>query len=107
MTGSQMKEIPRAIAHDCSAVRLFGSKARGDADDLSDADILIVKRSENSVKCQGSLLAALQHHFGMPPSVGWYSEARLSRMYKEGDLFAWHIHKESKKVNIPRQSRGL
>jgi hypothetical protein len=34
----------------------------------------------------------------MSPSVGWYSENRIFKMYDEGDLFAWHLHNESRKL---------
>ena len=93
-----MTAFVRAFPGALSAVRLFGSQARGDADDLSDADVLIVKRSEDDVVSSDSVHSALRGRVGMSPSVGLYSERRVIKMYEEGDLFAWHLHKESRKL---------
>lgn len=93
-----MTEFLRANPDAFSAIRLFGSKARGDGDYLSDTDILIIKRSGDPGRFRDSVLIALRDSFGMSPSVGWYSENRIASIYEEGDLFAWHLYKESRKL---------
>src|SRR2546430_924812 len=81
-----------------SAVRLLGSRARGDDDELSDADVLVVQSTSHPSDCKLSLTAAIQDALGTAPSVAWYNEGKIRRIYAAGDLFAWHIYKESKKI---------
>jgi Polymerase beta, Nucleotidyltransferase len=80
-----------------SAIRIFGSKARGDADELSDVDLLVVQRKricDNDKRLTELWLSI----FGERRSICWYSESALRRMFREGHLFAWHLYRESKRI---------
>ncbi len=79
------------------AVRLFGSTARGDADDLSDLDILIVvsRLSERTFRRAQRFGV---HIFGATTAVSVYSAERLRELYSSGALFAWHLFLESKNL---------
>lgn len=77
-----------------SAVRLFGSVARGDADEQSDIDVLVVQRKKIGEAERDRIEAALRI-LGPQTSVCWYSELALSKMNSDGHLFAWHLFKES------------
>lgn len=80
------------------ALRLFGSHARGDNDEISDKDILLVVPSKHDVR----KVRSGDHR---PPSadpgvdLSVYSEARMRELYHEGSLFAWHLHLESRKLD--------
>jgi hypothetical protein len=86
------------IAHPrISAVRLFGSEARGDSDESSDADLLIVQRDKIPTQEREAIeigLRTIRPNY----SICWYSERALRRMYAEGHLFAWHLYKESANI---------
>jgi predicted nucleotidyltransferase len=77
-----------------SAVRIFGSAARGDSDDLSDTDVLVVQRTKTSEFMRKHVEIEL-NNLGSQVSVCWYSEVALAKMFSEGHLFAWHLFKES------------
>jgi predicted nucleotidyltransferase len=77
------------------SVRLFGSVARGDADEASDFDILIVTRRELGLEEKRRIHAALDSDFCRKTSISWYSTETIRRMYLDGHLFAWHLHLES------------
>ena len=53
-------------AHD---VRIFGSVARGDADENSDLDVLVRLEPDRSLLDQGGLLMDLRELFGMKVDV--------------------------------------
>jgi predicted nucleotidyltransferase len=74
-----------------TAVRIFGSVARGEADANSDLDILVVTESDLE------LTEELRTMLGIPCSadVSMYSTKRLLSMFEQGHLFAWHIFLES------------
>ncbi len=89
------------------SVRLFGSAARGESDELSDLDILIISDRPYSKEERESSLALLlpviqvrfpdaQLNGKISPS--WYGKNRFAQMHAEGHLFAWHIFRESKKL---------
>jgi hypothetical protein len=87
-----------------SAVRLFGSKARGDSDESSDVDMLIVQR-EKIPKVQRYIIESDLRTLKRNYSICWYSEQTLCRMYVEGHLFAWHLYKES--VNVGNSAKDF
>ncbi|MEP6646854.1 MAG: nucleotidyltransferase domain-containing protein [Saprospiraceae bacterium] len=63
----------------------FGSICRGEFDDFSDIDILII--SENG---ENDLISFKKY------SV--YKEITLAKLWEEGNPFAWHLHAESKLI---------
>lgn len=84
--------------------RLYGSRVRGEADRLSDIDILVMSvEPYNQAQRQdisAVLATGIQDVLGADAeaiSVAWYSEARLCQMYADGHLFAWHLFLESVK----------
>ena len=81
-----------------SSVRLFGSQARGDSDNFSDSDVLVVERCPVDSMTRQILTDQLQKTLAAEPSIGWYSESKIRSMFADGDLFAWHIYRESKKI---------
>jgi predicted nucleotidyltransferase len=77
------------------SVRLFGSRARGDAETCSDTDILCVMETvRNEVKSEAEDL--IRRVYGADISVSFYSSRRLGEMFEYGHLFAWHIYNESR-----------
>src|SRR5208283_3231288 len=76
------------------SVRLFGSHARGDAEESSDLDILCILDAVTSEKKSAAsrLICAA---YGNSISITFYGRKRFSEMFEEGHLFAWHIFTES------------
>lgn len=74
--------------HECY---IFGSMIRGEITSNSDLDVLVIP---------------LEHTKKNSYPLGWscYSEEVIKEMYKEGDLFAWHLHLESICVYSPKKS---
>jgi predicted nucleotidyltransferase len=77
-------------------VYAFGSVGRGQQDDLSDLDVLAVVRNGG-----GKIAEQLVTEY-VPPSlrqlklsISWYGEDRLREMFRNGELFAWHLHSET------------
>ena len=80
-----------------SALRLFGSVARGESDGWSDKDLLIVVPCESSV---GSVRSMLDELWTTKIDISVYTEHRYRQMHAEGHLFAWHIFKESRPATL-------
>lgn len=72
-----------------SSEALFGSAARGEADALSDRDILIV---DNNVKRLAARSAELEKHGA---SVASYTFAKLAALADKGALFVQHLKLEA------------
>src|SRR5947209_19865142 len=81
-----------------SSIRLYGSRARGDFDAISDFDILIVQREMIPLVQRYDLESQLTNA-NAHTSFSWYGEAAITRMFHEGHLFAWHLYKESVELN--------
>jgi len=76
-------------------VYLFGSPARGDADERSDIDVLAVVRSGSGTSTTENVLALVPAHLrGRPPTIAWYGAGRIAEMFRQGHLFAWHLFYE-------------
>lgn len=87
------------LSHLIYSLRVFGSFGRGDADSLSDLDILIVPKEMNDLpSIENSMDSEIYNLFGKKPSYAWYSKSRIEEMYYSGHLFAWHLYQESKPI---------
>ncbi|HEV7694453.1 MAG TPA: nucleotidyltransferase domain-containing protein [Hyphomonadaceae bacterium] len=74
----------------------FGSVGRGDHDDRSDLDILAVVQDGKGLVPQRKVLELLPtERLEMRPSISWYGKKRLAEMFKNGELFAWHLFRET------------
>lgn len=76
-------------------IRAFGSRTRGDHDDISDRDILIVLREAERQQDPDSIERAVGAHLGERIDAAIYSEHHLRTLFREGHLFAWHLWRES------------
>ena len=77
------------------AIALFGSTARGDADSLSDRDLLLVADDPNFLRTQGARLRGS----GWSPTL--YSWSRLETAVRRGHLFVQHLKDESMILHDP------
>lgn len=64
----------------------FGSLCRGEIDELSDLDLLLIR--DNVIKIENLDIE----------KYSIYTEERLRDLWKEGNPFAWHLHLESKLI---------
>ncbi len=71
-------------------VRLFGSVARGDTEESSDIDLLVVG-SDPSLTPVDLLEKLPEPLRAAPLSLLYYSAAELEDLYEQGDLFVLHI----------------
>ncbi|MDB5694196.1 MAG: hypothetical protein JWO81_3259 [Alphaproteobacteria bacterium] len=77
-------------------VYVFGSAARGDLDPCSDLDLLAVVEDGRGKVPSEAILAHVPAEFaGLEPSISWYGRRRLSHMFANGELFAWHLSRET------------
>ncbi|CAM2166157.1 Polymerase nucleotidyl transferase domain-containing protein [Burkholderia latens] len=74
-------------------VRLFGSMARGDPDNESDLDILVV--TDAGKPDTRKLHEWISHRYNANADLSIYSLERLKSMFADGHLFAWHLYQES------------
>ena len=81
-------------------VRYFGSVVRDDADVSSDIDVLcVVSKKENANLIGIEKLLDAKVINGREIDLSVYGVDRISEMYREGHLFAWHLYKESLAVS--------
>lgn len=76
-------------------ISVFGSYGRGNADSSSDLDILVLCRDGGGVQSEDFVRSRVSREFNIPPSISWYGEKKLKDFFKAGDLFSWHLYKES------------
>jgi hypothetical protein len=76
---------------------VFGSQARGTADEKSDFDVIAVVRDVSSVN-KVSLVAEVSSRLGVEVGLSIYTENRLSALWDAGSPFAWHLHLQSRPV---------
>ncbi|WP_428249584.1 hypothetical protein [Ferrovibrio sp.] len=80
-----------------SAVYIFGSVGRGDEDDRSDLDLLAIVRNGGGTVADEEVLRHVPAAYSqLKPSISWYGHNRLGEMFKNGELFAWHLYAETK-----------
>ena len=70
------KILETAARYGASNVRVFGSVARGDADDASDIDFLVSLDEDRSLLDLGALLYELQQILGVNVDVVTYDSLR-------------------------------
>jgi predicted nucleotidyltransferase len=73
--------LATAARHGAGNIRVFGSVARGDADDLSDLDLLVDLDHDRSLMDMGGLLMDLQGQLNMHIDVA--TERMLRRDIRE------------------------
>lgn len=105
---SRIRQLVEALRpYEPERVYLFGSWARGEGDDLSDLDILVIKRTAepffDRLREVGRLL---------PPGMGGvdvlvYTPEELARMQSQGNAFAEVIAEEARLIyGGETESRG-
>jgi hypothetical protein len=80
----------------CEIEALFGSSARGDSDELSDVDYLLVDDSTTRLRTRKKWLES------QGISVSDYTWLRLVRLFASRTLFAIHLKQESKPLHDRR-----
>lgn len=79
---------------------LFGSSARGDADSSSDTDVLLVYEHEPTILERQRAKELVSEQLGKECSFGEYTSERLSDMFSDGHLFAWHLYLEARALDV-------
>lgn len=80
------------------SVCIFGSMARGDHDERSDADVLVVVRDRSGKISEKVVSDFVRPWVGRTPTISWYGQKRLQEMFESGHLFAWHLYYECRPV---------
>lgn len=85
-----------AIPREVCAFRVFGSRARADADAASDHDVLVIAGEEHlKDEAVAEFLTRVSESFD---DVSVYGCGRYAEMHASGHLFTWHIYEESVKA---------
>ncbi|MCF1450566.1 hypothetical protein GOZ83_28195 [Agrobacterium vitis] len=75
---------------------IFGSVGRGQSDGYSDLDILAVVKNGSGKVDEATVTDELPAELaGLKPSISWYGSERLKQMFANGELFAWHLYRET------------
>lgn len=85
---------------------LFGSAARGDADAASDIDVLLVYPDEPQRSERELAKRAARERLGKECAFAEYTWSRLSAMFADGHLFAWHLYHEAKRLDTGLSATG-
>lgn len=85
---------------------LFGSAARGDADAASDTDVLLVYPDVPLLSDRELAKRAARDQIGKDCAFAEYTRGRLSSMFADGHLFAWHLFHEAKPLDTGVPSSG-
>lgn len=89
-----LTELCRRLADQGAArIYLFGSHARGEADDDSDVDLVVIKESELPFFDRLREAAACVEP-GWPVDLLVYTPAEFERMEKEGNAFVEMVREE-------------
>jgi predicted nucleotidyltransferase len=97
--------IKSLLPYDPERLYLFGSWARGEEDDLSDLDVVIIKETEVSFFDRLREVASL-----VPPDIGGldilvYTPAEFAAMRQSGNAFAEMIAEEARLI-YDRQTKN-
>lgn len=76
-------------------VSIFGSYGRGNPDAFSDLDVLVLCRDGAGTQSEEMVRAIIAKDYDQVPSISWYGESKLAHFFATGDLFAWHLYRES------------
>jgi hypothetical protein len=77
-------------------VYVFGSVARSERDRLSDLDLLAIVADHEGKVAEAEVLRHVPADLrDIEPSISWYGQRRLGEMFVNGELFAWHLHRET------------
>ena len=96
---TKLKRLVEALrGYDPERIYLFGSWARGEADELSDVDLVLIKKTRASFF---NRLKAV--HKMLPRDIGGvdilvYTPAEFARMQENGNVFAENILEEGKLI---------
>ena len=75
---------------------LFGSVARGDNDENSDTDVLIVYEGDvPSLETREKAKSTISMGLGVKCSFAEYTQGHLDSMFSAGHLFTWHLYLEA------------
>jgi predicted nucleotidyltransferase len=79
-------------------IRLFGSRARGDATTSSDLDVLCIVDTQDKERVNHNDMVAFIQNLTKESKqdISVYSEQRIRKLFSTGHLFAWHLYFESK-----------
>jgi hypothetical protein len=84
------------------AAHIFGSVGRGQQDGLSDLDVLAVVRNGSGKVPEDVVASHVSAELApLKLSISWYGTDRLREMFRNGELFAWHLHRETIPVYDP------
>lgn len=89
-----LQQMPESVVN----VSLFGSHGRGDNDEHSDVDVLVIVKDGSGTTPEAAIVRSLSPFLKPSPSVSFYGERKLRLMFEEGHLFAWHLYLESKGI---------
>lgn len=91
--------INQLLGKSILSLRFFGSFVRGDFDEDSDYDVLLITRDQVDLECSiYKVNNYLLENLNIKTDISWYSKDKINNLFLDGDLFAWHIFFESKKI---------
>jgi len=79
---------------------IYGSCSRGDSVKFSDVDLLVVIENHKDMDKDSIVIPDEIFENNKNVDVSYYSLDRLKKMYDAGHLYAWHLYKEAKYLNI-------
>lgn len=76
-------------------ISIFGSFGRGNPDAFSDLDVLVLCGDGAGTQSEEYVRKLVSDRYDKEPSISWYGERKLAHFFSTGDLFAWHLFRES------------
>jgi hypothetical protein len=76
-------------------ISIFGSYGRGNPDAFSDLDVLVLCDDGAGTQSEAHVRKLVSDQYEKDPSISWYGKKKLAHFFAIGDLFAWHLHRES------------
>lgn len=74
---------------------IIGSVARGEQDDKSDLDVLVIVEDGRGRVDESAIQQMIPRKFdAFELGISWYGKNRILDMFSNGELFSWHIWKE-------------
>ena len=84
------------------AAYIFGSVARGQHDGLSDLNVLAVVQDGRGKVPESAIASIIPGDLrSLKLSISWYGARRLREMFRNGELFAWHLQRETRPLFDP------